>query len=293
VYPVLIVSDTSLRSESLYAALIALALLSASRLRDRPTRSRAVQLGAVLGLTALTRTEATILLLLLALPVVWQLPGRERLALAGLVAVTAALVVSPWFVRCWIAFDHPVLLSDNSGSLLAGANCHDSYHGPLLGQWSYRCSVRPPVGDEVATAADLRRAGTSYARHHPGRLLAVLAARVGRTWELFRPGQGATLEATQDGHNKSAEYLGLAAFYALIPLAAFGAFALRKRRESLLILLAPVVLVTLVSMLGYGLTRFRIPADISITILAAVGLIAAIRLVRGHQHPLREGYATA
>jgi hypothetical protein len=59
-------------------------------------------------------------------------------------------------------------------------------------------------------------------------------------------------------------------------MALLGAFTLRARRAPLRILMAPVALVTLTSALGYGLTRFRHPAEISIVILAAVGLSRAL-----------------
>jgi hypothetical protein len=50
----------------------------------------------------------------------------------------------------------------------------------------------------------------------------------------------------------------------------------RHRREPLEILLAPVVITAVVSVLGYGTPRFRVPAEITLVVLAAVA-VAAIR----------------
>ena len=82
-YPILIAADGSLRSEALYTMLVAACMWAALRLVDRPTTLRALVLGAFVGLAALTRTEALILLVLLAVPVVGRssgppAPGRRR-----------------------------------------------------------------------------------------------------------------------------------------------------------------------------------------------------------------------
>jgi hypothetical protein len=44
-------------------------------------------------------------------------------------------------------------------------------------------------------------------------------------------------------------------------------------RRDLVVLLVPILIVTLVSAYGWGLTRFREAADISLMVLAAVGLV--------------------
>jgi hypothetical protein len=58
----------------------------------------------------------------------------------------------------------------------------------------------------------------------------------------------------------------------LIPFAVFGLILLRRRRVPLLILLAPFITVTLTALLAYGQIRFRHSAELSLVVLAAVGL---------------------
>ena len=77
VYPSLIAADGALMSETLYGALIALSLLAAYRLLDAPSAGRAVVLGAVSALAALTRGEALLLLPLVLIPVVWRAAWRR------------------------------------------------------------------------------------------------------------------------------------------------------------------------------------------------------------------------
>ena len=71
VYPVMIAVDGDLMSEVLYGPLIAGMLLGAFALIDRPTVRRARLLGVVIGLAALTRTEALLFVPFLLVPVAW------------------------------------------------------------------------------------------------------------------------------------------------------------------------------------------------------------------------------
>jgi 4-amino-4-deoxy-L-arabinose transferase-like glycosyltransferase len=273
VYPLLVATDGSLRSESLYALLIALTLLAAYRLVERPGLGRAAACGALVGLATLTRTEAIALLVLLVLPAALLVaPRRRALLLTGAATLTTVVVLAPWLVRCWTTFDRPVFVSTNSGGLLAGANCDQTYHGEWLGQWVFSCLEPPRSTNEAKVSAQLARKGIHYARDHAGRLPVVLAVRVLRTWELYRPRQQWTIERFFEGRDLRVEEAGVLMYYALAALAIAGAVSLRRRGRPLRILIAPMVLVTLVSLVAYGFTRFRVAAEISIVVLAAVTL---------------------
>ena len=179
-YPLLVAADGSLRSESVYALCIALVLLAALRYRDAPSAPGAALLGVAVAAAALTRGEALALLVLLALP----LCGWRR---AGVAALACVVVLAPWLARCWIVFDRPVVISTNVGGLLAGANCDTTYHGALIGQWDFGCIPPPVHANEALEAERLRDRGLSYARDHAGRVPVVEAARLGRSFELYRP----------------------------------------------------------------------------------------------------------
>ena len=58
-----------------------------------------------------------------------------------------------------------------------------------------------------------------------------------------------------------------------------------RRHAPLRVLLAPVLLVTIVSALGWGITRFRHAAEVSIVILAAVALSALYDRLPKRQAP--------
>jgi 4-amino-4-deoxy-L-arabinose transferase-like glycosyltransferase len=282
VYPAFLAADASLRSEPLYALLIALTLLAAYRAWERPSAGRLIQLGALIALAALTRSEALALLLLLAAPVVWRSAHGGRAWRLAVVATTCTLVLAPWLIRCWIAFDQPVLISTNSGDLIAGANCGATYSGPLLGGWAFDCAL--PADDDRANEAQvsdrLRARGLRYARDHVDRLPVVLAARVLRPWGVFRPEEQINLRAEGEGQRRIVDWLGLATFWVLAALAVVGGLVMRRRGVWLYPLLVPFALVLLVSLGAYGILRFRAPADLSVIVLAAVALDALSERVR-------------
>jgi 4-amino-4-deoxy-L-arabinose transferase-like glycosyltransferase len=266
-HPLLIAADGSLMSETLYGLLVLCVLLLALRMLEAPGRLTALALGVAIGLAALTRSEALLLLPLLALPVALAVrPGRwARLALA---CAGCVLAVLPWTVRNLAAFDRPVLVSHNDSTVFAGANCDRTYSGEDLGGWNLQCiSGRRDDLGEGEQAEIWREEGLDYAREHAGELPGVLAVRVLRSWSLWQPRR--QLEFGE-GRARWAETAGVIAYFLLVPLALWGAVLLwRSDRGPLLVLLSPVVLVVASSLVAYGVPRFRHAADLSIVVLAA------------------------
>lgn len=277
VYPLFIGSDGSLMSESLYGLLVATVMLLALRLAERPTLSLAAALGAVIGLAALTRTEGLAFLVLLVVPVAWMAAdglGR-RAALVSVCILGAVVVIAPWTLRNAFAFDGFVPISTNEGTVLAGANCSKTYGGKDLGGWRFTCVSEFRNPNEGEQAKVWRREGLDYARDHAGRLPKVVAARLLRTWNLFPPWH----VVVNEGRTRWIALLETIMYFLLIPLAAWGVVLLARRRIELVVLLSPVVVVTLVSAYGWGLTRFRIAADVAMVVLAAVALVELGRRV--------------
>jgi hypothetical protein len=265
VYPALWMLDASLRSESLYLPLIALVLLLAY---DVTGVRRAALLGGAIGLAALTRSEA---LLLVPLLLPWRRPK-----LAAAVVVACFVVIAPWLARNWITFDQPTAISTNEGGLLAGANCHGAYYTGLIGTWACFPHNDPAWGtNEAVISGHLRRQALSYASDHAARVPAVVAVRVLRVWDVWKPRSSAVFEASIADRHVDAQRAAMVSLYLLAPFAIGGAFVLRRRREPLRVLMVPIVFVTLVAALSYGSTRFRVAAEPAIVVLASVGISAA------------------
>ena len=275
VYPLLIVPDGALLSETLYGPFIVLVLATALALCRRPGWRLAVGLGAAIGLAALVRPEAIGLVILLALPLAWRGPGGKTRALRLAVTLASALlVIAPWVIRNEAALG-TVTLSTNDGVTLAGSNCARTYHGPELGYLDYNCPTPTPVGNEAQQDAALRRQGLQYAKDHAGRLPIVVAARLARTWGLYRPFTQAGAES--EGRNGTVSNIGVVFYYPIAALALAGAWAMRRRRAELWTLAAPLVLVSVTAAVTYGGSlRLRYLAELPLVLLAAVGA-AAIR----------------
>jgi 4-amino-4-deoxy-L-arabinose transferase-like glycosyltransferase len=262
-YPILIAADGAMMTESTYGMFAAFSMLVAYSLLDVPSLRMAVLLGALLGLAALARGEALLLLPLLLIPLLRR-PGGLRIAAATCAMFVVVLV--PWTVRNWSAFDRPVLIATEGGETLAGANCDVTYYGERIGTWQYSCAKFDGRGNEAKELNEAGHKGVRYARHHAGRVPLVVGARFARTWGLWEP------FAVPEGRRAWVQKLGAAIYFVLIPFAVYGVLLLRRRRFPLLILLAPFITVTVTTLLAYGQIRFRHSAELSLVVLAAVAL---------------------
>ncbi|MGH2892340.1 MAG: ArnT family glycosyltransferase [Solirubrobacteraceae bacterium] len=286
VYPVMIAVDGDLMSEVLYGPLIAGMLLAAFALHDRPTIRRAIMLGAIIGLAALTRTEALLFLPCLLVPVAWRARASGRAVLAGAGILACAVVIAPWLIRNEVAFGRFVLISTNNQTVIAGANCAQTYHGVNMGGLDITCIAPRTRASEAAQAAIWQHDGLSYASHHLGRLPAVIALRELRVWDLWQPRRQARTFA--EGQQIDVAEAGVGAFWLFAIVAIAGVLALRRRSPALLILLAPAGVVCLTTAIGYGVPRLRDSFDIALPVLAAAGVFAlAQRLAERRRAPRR------
>ena len=230
------------------------------------------------ALAALTRGEAILLLVLVVIPLIRR-PGAWRAALVAL--VTAVVVLAPWTIRNAVVFNRFVLVSNDFGAVIGGANCDATYYSAYIGAWSYNCN-HPPPGNEAQEASDEMSGGLKYARHHLHRLPRVIAAREERVWGLREPFE------TNSGRDATVEDIGVVMYYVLLIPAVAGVVVLRRRRAPAWTVVAPIVTVAIVAGLGYGFLRLREPADISLVILAGVAADAALSKYAG---PARERLA--
>jgi hypothetical protein len=184
-------------------------------------------------------------------------------------------------IRNLVTFEEPVLLSYGDGALLLGANCDTTYRGELTGSWEDDCYARiRPTRDLSVQAARQRDAALTYIGDHLDRVPSVMAVRVLRTWGIWQPFQQARLSTTE-GRPIEAAWAGMAMYYVLLVLAVAGALLLRRRRVVFWPLVVLAVFVTVMSAVSYGTIRFRIPAEVSIVVLASVTLVWLWDRLRG------------
>jgi 4-amino-4-deoxy-L-arabinose transferase-like glycosyltransferase len=281
VYPHFWLNDTTLTAETPFALVTALLLLVVLVFLDRPDPRLAAAMGAIVGLAALTRGEGVLFLLVLVLPAIWVRSEsvRRAVSLGALAIVCSLVVITPWVLRNLTTFREPVLLSTNADDVIGGSNCAPAYSGPGIGGWHLSClDEKRPGEDESETTRRHRQAAIDYARRHWTELPEVALVRVARLWDVYDPFGN---NPAREGRPHWASRLVLFGYWATLPWAVAGLVLLRRRPAALLPLLAPVVVVTVTALMSWGAVRFRIPAEVSLIVLAGAGADGVWRRLRG------------
>ncbi len=281
VYPNLWLTDGSLFVEGLAAGFTTAATWTLYRWIERPRVGLVIVTGVLIGLAALTRGEALLLIPLFFGAVILLLRSiewRVRWSHAVWGTVAAVVTLAPWMIYNAPRFNVFVPMSTNSNEVLYYANCEDVYSGRLIGFWSFDCQTRHRAefgeapGDQAEQAVYWRKLAIEYIKEHRDQLPKVVVARVGRQWELFRPGQ--TLDfAFIEGRDRIAVRIGQLGFYIMMPLAVVGSIAMRRRRQPILPMWSHAIGVTVTAIYAYGTLRFRAPWEPIMIALAAIGLV--------------------
>ncbi len=279
VYPQMIVFDGSLASEGWYFLFVAATLWCVYEARR--DELRAIRWlgagGAVLGLAVLTRSEAIALLPALLVPAAfvraadgaidWRLWGRR----IGVASVGVIVCLGAWTVRNAISLDHLQPFTNNSGTLLAGANCERTYRGEQAGLWRIDCALAVDVEgiDETDAAGERRSAAIDFAVDNPERLPAVATLRVLRTagvWDV----RTQLFYESLEGRDYQWLWAGWIGWIIVAPAAIAGVVLGRRKRIAVWPLVVPVAMVFAMVVFTYGNQRFRVGAEPSALVLAAL-----------------------
>jgi hypothetical protein len=281
------VIGVALLAEPLFVASELGALLAVLHHRRRPRRRTLIAAGMLCGLATLTRANGAVLALPLVLAV-W--PGRSWRVPAALVA-SAILAVLPWTVRNALVLHAPVPVATDLGQTLAGT--YDSAAAADRFRWHARRRLPPEdwaarsTPGEAARSAALTRAGLRYLGRHPAAVVQASAYNTARLLELdpaARPILGSEVGSQPLGR------LSVAGFCALALLALPGACTRRARRAPYFVWLVPFALWLGTVPFAVNFSRFRIPLDPFVILLAALAANAA---AEGAQRRLRTMTTTA
>lgn len=284
-YPLQVINDTRVMSESLTATTVVVVLWAGYRWWKAPSASRAVLFGVAIAAGALTRAELVLLGALVAVSLGLSVRSRIGFRAAGVgfasLVVAAAVTVAPWVAYNMNRFTEPVFISNGFGPTLASANCDHTYSGRSLGYWDPRClEPEPAFVDESARDKYLRERYFVYIRDHVGELPKVASARVLRMFNLFRPVQQIELDLVIEEREWWLSACGFWAYWVLAPPAAAACIVLRRRGIPWFALFSPVIVVVFTAITAFGQTRYRVTSDAAMIPAAAVALAALWERIR-------------
>ena len=295
VYPGLWINDYLLQVESLYAVLVAASIGVAYRFWWTPTVRWAGILGVVIALGVMTRAETVLLYAFMVVPLLlgMDLSWRRRFELAAVCGALGLVVMGPWVAWNLVRFEERTLFSIAPGNVLNAATCDQTYYGDYIG-YAATCldysEVAREVGvpedelgdyflsiDESERSAIAGEQANEYLRDHIERLPLVMAARVGRLWEVYKPVQNTRLNSEIEARGHRASQAALVAWYGVVVLGVGGLVVLRRRGLPISPFLSIAVAITLTAAWAYGNARYRVPIDVAALIASAVAVDAGLQ----------------
>lgn len=270
--PMLIAADGSLMSESLYVLLVTTVVYLLTCSLERPRGRQFGLAGFVLGLAALTRSDAVIILAVLVVALWWSLrvvPMRQRLGSILILLTAFSIPFGAWSWSRSSQMGGLVLATSNSGNLLTVSNCNGTYYGTRLGAIDEACASNLKPGEnEREWAATARKKALRYTREHWERTPVVAAARMARVWGFWSPQPQARLEELET-RNYHWQLLGWGYDLVLVLGAIPGLIFLHRWRKTIVPMLAVIIGVTVTAAISNGNHRFRLAADPVVAICAA------------------------
>jgi hypothetical protein len=255
------------------------------------------EFGLALGVTTLLRQTFLLFLPILFLWLWWYIPGYTKKSVLSLLSVRFAnwsvikgmvlsilvvvLMVLPWTVRNYRAFDTFVLLNTNAGFAFFWGNhpSHGSQFVPILPSSSYYDLI--PTDLLILNEGKLDRAlmqeGFEFVFDDPVRYVLLSLSRFEEYFKFW----------PTDDSGLISNISRVGSFGILLPFMVFGLWVLIKHTDRIILLNRSlviliylfVILYTLLHLLTWTLIRYRLPVDAFLVIFAALGMHQIIKLV--------------
>ena len=151
VWPTALMYSSQLQSEPLYTFLFCCFILIVLQFAERPSWSRSIAAGALLGLAMLTRGNAVMMVALMVPWSVWQFRKTPRLVVRGLaISFVALALLVPWTIRNYEIFHSLIPFETGGGDVLLGSYNRVIASNPLYyGYWIYPTSELPEYRDQI------------------------------------------------------------------------------------------------------------------------------------------------
>jgi 4-amino-4-deoxy-L-arabinose transferase-like glycosyltransferase len=295
-HPYLVWHDVHMNREILDQLLAAAATYLTLHAAERFGWRRATMLGAVLGLAILANVRLAALPLVIGALLVWRSGVSRRSLLSGAaILVAAAVVVAPWVVRnradvgCWaVTTDARALWKANNVNTyatLTHGGWIDNVPEPkglppnpeqIYFHWQKTGVVVPY--SECGQMTTYEHKVLSFWAHHPGDKAKLAGIDLQWLWQptvvenAASPGAGTWLDTLRS-------IVEPAYMIVVYLLALVGVFLVPRVLAALAVLLLGYQ--TVVAVIFVGVTRYRVPWDFLLDLLAAAALVAIAARVRG------------
>ncbi len=290
-------------SETLYIFLLLAAVTLLSRGSQPASRRAAALAGVALGLAALTRSALVFFLPLVIawLPLVYRAQWRSALARGALAACVALALIAPWSARNWAVHGGFVLIDTNGPYNLWRGNAPFAFAQRERGlmphyEWPFESIPVTPVGEvsadvlidllrqetgnpspsDLEVVAYARRVALASIRDEPGRFVAHARYKLIDMWNptsfFVRHLESNAYGPLPVPLKTSLRFAAFAGYLALMAFAAHG-LALGWRNPRVWLIVAFTLYLTGISLLAFGLTRFRLPLLPFFCLLGGLSLV--------------------
>lgn len=274
-FPHFLLFTKQLLTESLYIDL--LIVLFACILLPLPQQLigvRSITFGVVWGLMTLLRFEslitvATIFVIFAA--TIQNSTGKYSPRAIVLVISSLIVTITPWLIHTWLVVGYPTLSTSGGVNLFIGNN-PDANGGYIVPQKLVSLLART---NEVVRSAECFRMSVDWVWNHPGGFMALLPKKFGTLW-------GSSHNLFLDGTD-----------CALFMLCTLGVWRVLRSNASwkavLGLGLSMAISASVISLVFFGMWRYRISAYPGLILLAAYGLpdwtLRLKRRSQGHECP--------
>lgn len=286
VYPGHLFYASLVLSETLFTLGLVLAMCLAVLAAKAGSLRLAIATGLLIGLAALVRGQALVLIPAIAL--FWLLATLRwrRTFLWTILAILSAIVaISPWTIRNYFSMGDFVFLSTNDGHNLFMGNHEEADGRVRLGANSWimdKFLDLPWEEREVESNRYALEEGLEYMWGHPGRELELAGLKMRA---LYADDQEALRGIADEASGKmvsNSDLLGdvaNGAYFAVLGLAALGSLTWFVRPRKLIGLpVLVIVFLTMGQLLFFADPRFHFPMMPSFVLLAATAIVGAAQL---------------
>src|SRR5574340_1715463 len=285
-HPYVVWHDMHANREVLDGLALALLTLLALVAYERRSLGWAAATGGVAGLAILGNARLTLLPLVVGVYVAWRVrPGLRAVLTVAVVAVSAAVVVSPWVIRNRVQVGCFTITTD--ARALWKANNVNTYRVLQRGGWiddvpplpgappwpelaaDLTLEGKPTTVDECAQMRLYRHATIEFWRQHPGEKAKLVVQAVRMLWDPVPTESDSGGAGIARAARRTVEPAYMLVLYAL---AIAGLFLAPRRFVALALSL--LAYNTLLATVFAGTPRYRAPWDFLLAILAAFALTA-------------------